>query len=63
LKVGKAIFFPDRSLILVEKSYCHSFKIYNFLNNIIITIIHFDIFPGGLSFNEEKILGLFFHWK
>jgi len=47
----------------MEKPYYHSNKIYYFQNNIIITIIQFDIFRGDTSSKEEKIRGLFFHWK
>ena len=36
---------------------------YDLLNNIKISIIHFGIIERCMFFIDEKIPGLFFHWK
>jgi hypothetical protein len=38
----------------VEEFYYHLTKVYYFKNNIIITIIQFDLFQADSASNEEK---------
>ena len=63
-QLGKGSTF--RFTILADAITCHpklTNEIYNFQNNIITLIAQFDIFRVCSPFNEEKIQGLFFHWK